>query len=146
MVMKKYIYSGIRPMSFAMDMQSGISSARKQKVEEQLEESLLRSTINFLLYEWITHVDFPQMPEDFRKLKENKVEALLLSGSQDDRTYLRIGMEIAKAFKKGQYVIIEHGGHDLYMTSPLVGDMALNFFKSEALNLNRIVLEPMVFD
>lgn len=133
-------------MSFAMDMQSGISSARKQKVEEQLEESLLRSTINFLLYEWITHVDFPQMPEDFRKLKENKVEALLLSGSQDDRTYLRIGMEIAKAFKKGQYVIIEHGGHDLYMTSPLVGDMALNFFKSEALNLNRIVLEPMVFD
>jgi pimeloyl-ACP methyl ester carboxylesterase len=146
MVLKRYIYTGIRPMSFAMDMQSGISRERQKQIDEQINQSILGSSINFLLYEWMTNLDFPQLPNEFRELKANKVNALLLSGSLDGRTYLNSGIEIAKKFENGSHVIIENAGHDLYMQSPLIGDMVLDFFKGKELNINRIVLKPTLFE
>ncbi|MEM9921922.1 MAG: alpha/beta fold hydrolase [Bacteroidota bacterium] len=146
MVVKRYIFDGIRPMSLAMDMQSGISKERQQIVDQQIETSILGSTINFLLYEWMTNLDFPQLPDPFRAMPTNKVEALLLSGTMDGRTYLKSGQAIAQKFVNGQHVIIENAGHDLYMTSPLIGNMVLDFFNGRALNVDRIVLKPRVFD
>jgi pimeloyl-ACP methyl ester carboxylesterase len=146
MVMKRYIFSSVRPMPFAMDMQSGISKERANQIEKEIEASILGSSINFLLYEWMTNLDFPQLPNEFRKLKSNKVKALLLSGSLDGRTYVNSGIEIAKKFKNGQHVVIENAGHDLYMQSALVGDMVLDFFKGNALKVNRITLEPTIFE
>ena len=90
--------------------------------------------------------DFPQLPDNFRELKTNRVDALLLSGTLDGRTYLKSGVEIAKKFKKGQHLIIKNAGHDLYMASPLIGDMILDFFKGKNLKVDRIVLEPTLFE
>ncbi|MEL6391069.1 MAG: alpha/beta hydrolase, partial [Bacteroidota bacterium] len=146
MVMKRYIFNGVRPMSFAMDMQSGISAERQKEVNEQLAESILGSSINFLLYEWMTTLDFPKLSNEFRELKSNEVNALLLSGTMDGRTYLNSGIEIAKKFENGSHIIIENAGHDLYMRSPLIGDMVLDFFKGKELNVNRIVLKPTIFE
>lgn len=146
MVMKRYIYSRVSPMSFAMDMQSGISEKRQKQVAQQVNTSILGSSINFLLYEWMTVLDFPQLPNEFRELVSNKVNALLLSGTMDGRTYLSDGEEIAKKFDNGKHVIIENAGHDLYMQSPLIGDMVLDFFKGKQLNVDRIVLEPTEFE
>jgi pimeloyl-ACP methyl ester carboxylesterase len=142
MVMKKYILNRINPMAFSMDMQSGISDKRIKEVNEQIDNSVLGSSINFLLYEWITTIDFPQLPNEFREMKENEVDALLLSGTMDGRTYLNSGIEIAKKFKNGQHVIIENAGHDLYMESPLIGDLVLDFFKGKDLNIKSIELRP----
>ncbi|MGB5171538.1 MAG: alpha/beta fold hydrolase [Eudoraea sp.] len=146
MVMKRYVLNGVRPMAFAMDMQSGISEERKKQVDEQINQSILGSSINFLLYEWMTNLGFPQLSNEFRELKSNEVNALLLSGSLDGRTYLNSGMNIAKKFKNGKQVIIENAGHDLYMQSPLIGDMVLDFFKGKKLNVDKIVLEPTIFE
>ncbi len=146
MVMKRYIFNGIRPMSFAMDMQSGISKKRQEQVDEQIDQCILGSSINFLMYEWRTNLDFPQLPKDFRELKSNKVNALLLSGSLDGRTYSNSGIEIAKKFENGNHVIIENAGHDLYMQSPCIGDMVLDFFKGKEIQVSRIVLEPTIFE
>ncbi len=144
MVMKKYIFNRISPMAFAMDMQSGISDERRKEVSEQIDNSILGSSINFLLYEWMTKINFPQLPREFREMPENEVDALLLSGTMDGRTYVNSGIEIAKKFKKGQHVIIENAGHDLYMQSPLIGDLVLDFFKCKDLNLKKIKLDPTV--
>lgn len=146
MVMKKYVFSRVRAMSLAMDMQSGISKERQALVKAQIDQTLLGSTINFLLYEWMMALDFPQLPDDFREMKPNNVNALLLSGSLDGRTYLKDGKAIAQKFQNGQHVIIEHAGHDLYMQSPVIGDMVLAFFQGQPLNLDRIVLKPTVFE
>ncbi|MGB5356792.1 MAG: alpha/beta hydrolase, partial [Eudoraea sp.] len=146
MVMKRYVLNGVRPMAFAMDMQSGISEERKKQVDEQINQSILGSSINFLLYEWMTNLGFPKLSNEFRELKSNEVNALLLSGSLDGRTYLNSGMNIAKKFKNGKQVIIENAGHDLYMQSPLIGDMVLDFFKGKKLNVDKIVLEPTIFE
>jgi pimeloyl-ACP methyl ester carboxylesterase len=145
-MLKYFMALGVRPMSFAMDMQSGISDARQKEVAAQIENTLLGSTINFLLYEWMEATSFPQLPNEFRIMPTNSVDALLLSGTLDGRTYVSSAKEIAKKFKNGQHVIIENAGHDLYMESPVIGDMLLDFFKGKQLNLERIVLKPTIFD
>ena len=112
MIMKRFIYNSIRPMSFAMDIQSGISEERQTQIDEQIDQSILGSSINFLLYEWMTNLDFPQLPNEFRAFEANKVNALLLSGSLDGRTYLNSGIEITKKFENGRHLIIENSGHE----------------------------------
>jgi pimeloyl-ACP methyl ester carboxylesterase len=146
MIMKRYLFSRIRPMSFAMDMQSGVSNERRKLVKQQINTSLLGSNINFLLFEWMTVLEFPQLPNEFRELNNNRVNALLLSGTLDGRTYLKDGIAIAKKFKNGKHVIIENAGHDLFMQSPLIGDMILDFFQGKSLHTDRIILSPTVFD
>lgn len=145
-VVKKYLHTRDSPMSFAMDMQSGISPEREELIKAQINQSILGSNINFLLFEKMQALDFPMLPEAFRTLPENKVNALLLSGTLDGRTYLSSAKEIADKFKNGQHVILEHAGHDLYMASPIIGDMVLNFFKGQNLNINQITLKPTYFE
>lgn len=128
MVMKNYIFNRVSPMAFAMDMQSGISNERRKLIDQQIDNSILGSSINFLLYEWMKNIDFQQLPNEFREMKENEVDALLFSGTMDGRTYLNSGVEIAKYFKSGQHIIIKNAGHDLYMLSPIIGDLVLSFF------------------
>jgi len=145
-LVKKYIFNKFSPMALAMDMQSGISIERKELVAKQAQNSLLGSSINFLLYEWMAYSGFKQLPDEFREMKTNHVNALLLSGNMDGRTYLNSGIAIAEKFKNGNYVIIENAGHDLYMKSPIIGCLILDFFKDKKLNVNKITLEPTIFD
>ncbi|MEM6514820.1 MAG: alpha/beta fold hydrolase [Bacteroidota bacterium] len=146
MVMKRYIYPGVRPMPFAMDMQSGISEQRKILVANQISESILGSSINFLLYEWMTSLEFPQLSNDFRIMKPNKVDALLFSGTLDGRTYLKAGKAIANKFENGRHIPVVNGGHDLFMASPKIGETILEFFKGKSIDTTEIVVEPLVFN
>ncbi|MEM8897781.1 MAG: alpha/beta fold hydrolase [Bacteroidota bacterium] len=146
MVMKRYVLNSVRAMPFAMDMQSGISQGRAKLVQEQIDKAVLGSTINFLLFEWMTNTDFPQLPDSFRGMKTNKVDALLFSGSLDGRTYLQDGINIAQRFKNGQHIIVENAGHDLYMTSPLIGSMMVDFFNGKKLGTEKVILDPVEFD
>lgn len=145
MIMKRYVFSNIRPMSFSMDMQSGISRKRAKQIDRQINKTILGSTLNFLLFEWMNTLAYPQLSDSFRELKTNKVNALLLSGTLDGRTYVSSGKKIAEKFQNSKHVIIENAGHDLYMQSPLIGEMVLDFFKGKKPNTNRIVLEPIKF-
>jgi hypothetical protein len=94
----------------------------------------------------MSHIGFKQLPNEFREMKINRVKALLLSGNMDGRTYLNSGVAIARKFKNGNHVIIENAGHDLYMKSPIIGSLILDFFKDKKLNVNKITLEPTIFE
>ncbi|MEM8901663.1 MAG: alpha/beta hydrolase, partial [Bacteroidota bacterium] len=146
MVMKRYVLNSFRAMPFAMDMQSGISLERANLVQEQIDKAVLGSTINFLLFEWMTNIDFPQLPDSFRDMKTNEVDAILFSGSLDGRTYLQDGINIAKRFTNGQHIIVENAGHDLYMTSPLIGEMMVDFFRGKKPGTEKVILDPIEFD
>ncbi|SHJ50239.1 alpha/beta hydrolase fold [Aquimarina spongiae] len=146
MMMKRFMMMPPRPMPFAMDMQSGISEARMKIVEEQIDRTILGSTINFFLYEWMMGLDVPKLPKEFRTMKKNNVNTLLLSGTMDGRTYVSSGKEIAKDFTKGYHVIVENGGHDLYMQSPLVVALVLDFFKGKEIEVEKLSLDPVLFE
>lgn len=145
-IFKKYVLPGFRPMAFAMDQMSGMSSARKRLVDSQRNTTLLGSTINFLLPEWMEEVDFPSLPADFRRLPPNNVDALLFSGLLDGRTYYWSGQAIAQSFKNGHHVLVDNAGHNLYMTSPVISDMVWRFFQGKELRINRITLDPTPFE
>uniref|UniRef100_UPI00404B9D3E alpha/beta fold hydrolase n=1 Tax=Fulvivirga sp. TaxID=1931237 RepID=UPI00404B9D3E len=136
----------VDPMPFSMDMQSGISVARKKQVASEMDNTILGSTINILFYEWMTNLSFPMLPDAFRKMKANKVNALLLSGTMDGRTYLESGIAIAKNFKNSTHIIVENGGHDLYEQSPVIAEMVFNFFSGKKPSQSKVMLDPIVFE
>lgn len=143
--MKQFVFAGIQPMPFAMDMQSGISEERKKEVQRQLDRTILGSGINFLFFEWMNALSFGQLPDGFRKMKKNNVNALLFSGTMDGRTYLKAGKSIASKFKKGRQIVVENGGHDIYEQSPEVVDEMLRFFRGNPGRKKRILIPPTPF-
>ena len=145
-LIKQSISEPENPMSFAMDMQSGASNTRKKEIRKELKTSLLGDGINYLMLDWIEELNYFHLPEEFRILKDNNVNALLLSGKMDGHTYLSSAVEIAKSFKNGQHIIIDNAGHNLYMLSPIIGDLVLEFFKGEKLNISEIKLKPIKFE
>ncbi|WP_031425413.1 alpha/beta hydrolase [Flavimarina sp. Hel_I_48] len=145
-LIKQSISEPENPMSFAMDMQSGASDARKKRIKEELKTSLLGDGINYLMLDWIDELNYFHLPEEFRKLKDNHVNALLLSGKVDGRTYLSSAVEIAKSFKNGQHIIIDNAGHNLFILSPIIGDLVLEFLKGKELNVSEITLKPVTFE
>ncbi len=146
LIMKKYVLNGIQSMPFAMDMSSGISKEKNAKIKKQIEKAILGSSINFLFFEWMNVISYKPLPDNFRKMKTNNVEALLFSGTMDGRTYLDSGIEIYKKFNKGRHIIVENGGHDIYEQSEEVTKEVYNFFKGIISNKNKIYIEPVVFD
>lgn len=145
-LIKQAISEPENPMSFAMDMQSGASESRRKEIRKEMKTSLLGDGINYLMLDWIEELNYFHLPEEFRKLKENNVDALLLIGKMDGRSYLSSAVEIAKSFKNGQHIIIDNAGHNLYMLSPVIGDLVLDFFKDKNLNISEIKLKPVIFE
>lgn len=143
--LKRFISRPPEPMYFAMDMHSGAPDHRLEKIKDELKTSILGDGINYLLPEWLEQLDYFEVPNSFYKWKENNIETLLLSGKMDGRTYLSSAIEIARQFKNGEHVIIDNAGHNLYMLSPIIGDVVVEFFKGEELNLEQINLKPFKF-
>ena len=52
----------------------------------------------------------------------------------------------AKNIKNGKHVIIENAVHDLYMQSPLIGDLVWDLFMGKEPNSKRMVIEPTIFE
>ncbi|MEL6925507.1 MAG: alpha/beta hydrolase, partial [Bacteroidota bacterium] len=144
-IMKKYYLTGFRPMSFAMDMASGISGQRRQQVKNELDKSTL-GYINFFFLEWLDQIDFPTLPDVFRTLPESQVDILLLSGTLDGRTYLPAAKTIAQQFPNGQHIIIDNAGHDLFMASPVIGDLIQRYFEGKKLRVQSLQLAPTPFE
>ena len=129
-----------------MDMQSNISPKRNAVVKSQLDKTVLGSAINFLSYDWMNTIQFPRLPDEFRVLKTNNVKTLLLSGTLDGRTYGSSAVAIAKSFRKGKLVVIDNAGHDLFMQSPVIGELILSFFKGNPVQEEKITIKPTPFE
>jgi pimeloyl-ACP methyl ester carboxylesterase len=145
-VVKFYVINSMQPMALSMDLMNGISSKRNRTVNKQISESILETTPNFLFLEWMNTLSYSPLPDDFRRMKNNRVDALLFSGTLDGRTYLKSGIRIAKRFKNGHHMIVENGGHDLYDHSIEVNETLIKFFKGESILTKKITLAPVVFD
>ena len=145
-IMKRYVLNRVDPMPFSMDMQSNISPKRNAIVKSQLDKTVLGSAINFLSYDWMNTIQFPRLPDEFRVLKTNNVKTLLLSGTLDGRTYGSSAVAIAKSFRKGKLVVIDNAGHDLFMQSPVIGELILSFFKGNPVQEEKITIKPTPFE
>jgi FixJ family two-component response regulator len=105
-------------MSTAMDVASGITLSRLQKVSQQAQNGLLGDLLDFPmphLNEVIIGLDFG---DDFREPKPSSVAVLLLTGTLDVRTYVEGQKQAVAHFNNLTHVHVIKAEHNLFTSSP----------------------------
>ncbi|MEE8117794.1 MAG: alpha/beta hydrolase [Gemmatimonadales bacterium] len=145
------IYESLRrdPVSFrgmpeAMDVMSGVSAARLALVRQQAETSLLGDLLNFPMPHLIGTMGLADLGDDFRAPVTTDVPILILTGTLDGRTYPEGAADVRNGFANATQVIVENGGHNVFMQSPEISDIVLCFMRGEDVP-TVVTLEPPTF-
>ena len=129
-----------RPMTFAMDIASGITDARLKRIDREAQTGLIGSHLNFpmpLLNKYVPNLD---LGDEFRKKPTSKVPTLVLSGTLDGRTYVGSQAEAVSGMLNVEQVIIKNAGHNLFMTSPDVTARIETFMRGEKSDITEIIV------
>ncbi len=131
----------LRAMSTIMDVASGIGETRRRTVERQAQTSLLKDFLNSTLF--LTGVA-PELDlgDKFREAPASDVPLLLLSGTLDGRTYIESQREAVAGFTQLSAVTVRNAGHNLFMSSPEVSEVIVQFMRGQAVE-NRVIEVPL---
>ena len=125
-------YAGrIQAMPLVMDAASGVSKKRWGMIKQQSKNSLLGRTTNFPFPDVSQNLKLPNLGESFRKNPVSSIPALFFVGTLDGRTYIESAMELSTGFINSSQIIIDGAGHDLFMSTPKVTSMMLDFFQNK---------------
>ena len=134
-----------RIMPFGMDIASGVTDERLKKINAQAEDSLLGLALNFPMPHLNRIVPELDLGDDFRKEVTSDIPTLVLSGTLDGRTYMAEQNVAIKGLSKAKQVVVEHAGHNLYVTSPEVLKVMNEFMMNKPLSTNHIKLALPTF-
>ena len=89
----------------------------------------------------------PDLGEAFRKNPVSKIPTLFISGTLDVRTPAANAEEVRKGFKNSEHLIIDGAVHSdpLFLSSPKIKDVMLEFMKGGKVSTTNIALEPLKF-
>lgn len=132
-------------MSIAMDLASGIGAERLAQVERQAATAVLGDALNYPMPHLLGLYGVADLGDDFRAPFQSAVPTLFLSGTLDGRTYPESAAETARRFRHGQHLLIENAGHNLFMLTPEIGEVIVDFFKGESTKGRAIAVPPPVF-
>ncbi len=134
-------------MSAAMDAASGLSDARRQRIEKERKECLLGDAINFPYYAVQEGLGVPDLGDDFRKNPQTDIPALFISGTLDGRTPVENATIVRKGFRNSSHLIIKGAGHSdpLFLSSPRIAEVMLAFMHGKSVTDETITLEPINF-
>lgn len=125
-------YAGqIQAMPLIMDAASGVSKKRWNKVNRQSKRFLLGRTTNFPFPDIALELGLPDLRSSFRKNTTSLIPSLFFSGTLDGRTYIESANEIQKGFRNSIHVILDGAGHDMFMSTPKVEKLMLDFFQNK---------------
>ena len=127
-------------MSVAMDIASGITQARYEKVLDQVEVGLLEDRLNFGLDHFgdIPGID---LGDSFRQAPNSDVPVLILSGTLDGRTYIESQEEAVRGLSNATLITVENAGHNLFMSSPKVTQVIQQFMAKKAISRTHIKVD-----
>ncbi len=132
-------------MSLAMDRASGITPARLKAFEQQATASPVGAFLNFPMPQILAELPEIDAGPDFRDGPFGDTPVLMLTGTLDGRTYPEGHAEATAGLSNVEQIIVENAGHNLFMTSPQVGEAMHNFMRGEAPKSNRIIVEAPDF-
>lgn len=128
------MYGGqIRAMPLIMDAMSGISEQRWNDILNQEKNSLLGRTTNFPYPDIAKDLDLPDLGDSFRENPISPVPVLFFSGTLDGRTYIESAKELAEGFQNGVHIILDGAGHDMFMSTPRVKELMIDFLKNNTI-------------
>jgi len=134
-------------MSMMMDCYSGISAARRTQIAREAKTSLLEDVID-LPHPYICDAwGNPDLGEAFRRNPKSRIPVLFISGTFDVRTPVSNAEEVRKGFPNSEHLIIEGAVHSdpLFLSSPKIKDVMLEFMKGQKVSTTRIALPPLKF-
>ncbi len=137
-----------KAMLWATDAASGASAARLAQIDAESAQTSLGRALNFPTLAVMQSLGVRDLGDAFRAPIHSDVPVLFVSGTLDPRTPLVEARALLAGFPNGQHLIIENAGHsddDLVLSSPLIKQTILAFFKGEPLPTTRVVLPPLEF-
>ncbi|MGH9768430.1 MAG: alpha/beta hydrolase [Blastocatellia bacterium] len=134
-------------MSFMMDCYSGMAPERRRQIAREAKETLLGDIMDFPFLDVCDAWGSPDLGEDFRKPVRSTVPALFISGTLDVRTPVSNAEEVRQGFGASPHLIIEGAMHSdpLFLSSPKIKDVMLEFMRGEHLSTTKIVLPALKF-
>jgi pimeloyl-ACP methyl ester carboxylesterase len=134
-------------MSAMMDCYSGISPQRRQQIAKEAKETLLGDIMDFPFPDVCDAWGNPDLGEAFRAPVKSQVPALFISGTLDVRTPVSNAEEVRRGFRTSTHLIIDGAVHSdpLFLSSPKIKDVMLEFMKGQSVSTTRITLPPLKF-
>ncbi len=134
-------------MSYMMDCASGATDARRERINREAKETLLEDLSNFPFPDVCKQWNAPDLGDSFRVPVQSNVPVLFISGTLDARTPVSNAEEYRKGFANSIHLIIEGAVHSdpLFLSSPKIKDVMLEFMSGEKVTTMKITLPPMKF-
>ena len=135
-------------MQAATDCASGVSPERWSQIKDEEKISLLGRALDFPFPDVCEAWGVPQLEPAFRLEIKSAVHSLFISGTLDGRTPVSNAEEIRQGFPNSTMVTIEGAAHGnlLYVGSPQISQVMLEFMKGIPVSATRIALPPVDFE
>jgi len=135
---------GVTGMPEAMDLASGITTARLALIEREARTSVLGDALNFPVPHALGVRPALDLGDDFRAPFKSATPVLFISGTLDGRTYVPEAQEEIKGFSRATHLIVENGGHNIFEADQRVANAVVAFFRGEGVPAT-IRLAPPAF-
>ncbi len=132
-------------MPVMMDIASGVSASRAEQIKSESEDALLGPWLNDTLYLLDAAPGF-DLGDDFRSTPQSDRPVLVLSGTLDGRTYIKSHQEAVLGLRNTQSVTIHNGGHNLFMVSPEVTSIIMDFMRGEDVSGREVTIDAPSLD
>ncbi len=134
-------------MSLMMDCASGASADRRKLIERESKETLLGNLADQIFPDVCDVLGGVDLGPDFRAPVKSDVPVLFISGTLDARTPVSNAEEYRAGFQNGHHLIINGAVHSdpLFLSSPKIKDVMLEFMKGQSLSTTSITLAPFKF-
>jgi len=129
----------LNPMSFGMDIASGISAERQARFDAEAGDGLAGAYLNFPMPQLAGFAGLDLGPE-FRDGPSGGTPVLLFSGTLDGRTYVEGQQEAVAGLANVTTITVVNAGHNLFMSSPVVAEEMLRFLRAEPPGTREIVV------
>ena len=130
----------------AMDCASGVSAERWKRIQDEENGAFLGREFDFPFPDICEAWGVRPLDPSYRSDIKSDVNALFVSGSLDGRTPPSNAEEIKEGFSKSTMVIVEGAAHgdSLFVGSPRITEVILDFLKGNSISDPRIVLPPAI--
>lgn len=128
-------------MSTLMDVASGISEDRLALFEVQAPNGIVGRYLNFPMPQATGVIDGLDLGPDFRDGPHGDVPVLLLTGTLDGRTYIAEQAAAVAGLSDVTQVMVVNAGHNLFMTTPEVGEVMGDFMRGDPVRTLEITVE-----
>ena len=134
-------------MAFAMDCSSFGTKQRLATIIREGKSSMLGDSPDFPFPAICSAWGDLDLGGNFRRPVKSNVPVLFISGTLDGKTPPRNAEEVRKGFPNSFHILIEGAGHgdELFVSSPIIKDVMLEFMRNIPLSTHRITLAPFEF-